>query len=533
MMRTHRQRVFLAVAITLLAALLGVGAGYLLGGAITLHLAEGRLQQYAERILAVGDASSQESRLMLTALNSSPYPYCSDAEIAYFRKLIFQSEYMRDAGRMRAGKIDCSATMGRLTPPVAIPAPSFQQQDGINAYSNLAPAGAPGPRGLGIQLGDSYVVFGGYIMKHLDSLPMHYTISVFGARDRQSRWMQGALSGASDAVLSQEGHFRLRRTLYATSCSPRFFHCVTAYMTTPEALQADHGQLKFNACLGGLTGGCFGFLFALLFRRSQSMERQLLRSIRQGDLQVVYQPIVEMTTRRIIGAEALCRWRNEHGLTVAPEVFIAIAEEGQFVNQITHLVVRRVLQEMGELMRLEPQLHVHVNVTAMDLCDDAFLPMLENQLQQAGVAASSLMIEVTESSTARSPKAKETIQALRQRGHSIQIDDFGTGYSSLSYLQDLAIDGIKIDKSFTLAIGTEAVTVGIIPLILAMAESLHLQVTVEGVETAQQAAYFVLPGAEKPFLGQGWLYGRPMPVQEFSRLLEEARLAANLPVDVT
>jgi sensor c-di-GMP phosphodiesterase-like protein len=155
--------------------------------------------------------------------------------------------------------------------------------------------------------------------------------------------------------------------------------------------------------------------------------------------------------------------------------------------------------------------------------------MLESQLGQAGVAASSLMIEVTESSTARSPKAKETIQALRQRGHRIQIDDFGTGYSSLSYLQDLAIDGIKIDKSFTQAIGTEAVTVGIIPLILAMAESLRLQVTVEGVETQQQAAYFALPGAGKPFLGQGWLYGRPTPVEDFHRLLARVPAQENEP----
>ena len=135
----------------------------------------------------------------------------------------------------------------------------------------------------------------------------------------------------------------------------------------------------------------------------------------------------------------------------------------------------------------------------------------------------SLAIEVTESSTARIQVALKTIRELRKRGHSVQIDDFGTGYSSLAYLHDLSVDAIKIDRAFTQAIGTEAVTVGILPQILAMAKALNLQVIVEGIETVEQAVYFA--GAEMPILGQGWLFGRPVPVEAFHLLLAEAERA--------
>jgi sensor c-di-GMP phosphodiesterase-like protein len=104
-------------------------------------------------------------------------------------------------------------------------------------------------------------------------------------------------------------------------------------------------------------------------------------------------------------------------------------------------------------------------------------------------------------------------------GHRVYIDDFGTGYSSLSYLHDLSVDGIKIDRAFTMAIGTGSVTVSIIPQILAMAAALNLQVTVEGIETVEQADYFA--ASELPLLAQGWYFGYPLPAAELHRLLQK------------
>jgi sensor c-di-GMP phosphodiesterase-like protein len=143
--------------------------------------------------------------------------------------------------------------------------------------------------------------------------------------------------------------------------------------------------------------------------------------------------------------------------------------------------------------------------------------MLENALEEARVPASGLGIEITESFTARQQVAKETILRLREKGHYIHIDDFGTGYSSLAYLHDLSVDAIKIDKAFTKAIGTEAVTVTILPQILTMANTLGLRVVVEGIETEEQARYFAT--RDRSIYAQGWLFGRPVAPEAFHRLL--------------
>jgi sensor c-di-GMP phosphodiesterase-like protein len=247
------------------------------------------------------------------------------------------------------------------------------------------------------------------------------------------------------------------------------------------------------------------------------MEHRLQRAIRRDRLRVVYQPIVQLGSGRIVGAEALARWTDEDGMAVGPDVFVKAAEERGFIGELTELVVRHVLEDLGELLRGRPDFHVSVNVTAADLSDPKFLPMLDQELKQAAVPARSLAIEITEASTAKQEVAMAAIRQLRRRGHSVHIDDFGTGYSSLSYLHSLSIDTIKIDRSFTQAVGTQALVFGILPQILAMAEALNLGVVVEGIETPEQAEYFT--AARQRVLAQGWLFGHPVPASEFCGLL--------------
>jgi sensor c-di-GMP phosphodiesterase-like protein len=271
--------------------------------------------------------------------------------------------------------------------------------------------------------------------------------------------------------------------------------------------------------LGGLIGALFGFVCSHIYGRSSRMEQQLRRAIRKDKLRMVYQPILELASKRIVGAEALVRWTDEDGIAVGPDIFVRAAEKNGFVGEITALVVRHVLRDFGATLREHPDFQLSINVAAADLTDPRFLPMLEGAVKRAGVAPSSLAIEITESSTAQHKVAIESILRLRRNGHSVHIDDFGTGYSSLSYLRDLSVNAIKIDKSFTQAIGTEAVTVSILPQILAMAKALNLEVIVEGIETSLQAEYFAT--YEQPILAQGWFYGRPVPADAFHCLLAE------------
>jgi sensor c-di-GMP phosphodiesterase-like protein len=259
--------------------------------------------------------------------------------------------------------------------------------------------------------------------------------------------------------------------------------------------------------------------FSFVYSRSRDLCQQLRWAIARDKLQVVYQPIVSLGTGRIVGAEALARWNDEDGNAVGPDIFVKIAEEHGFVGAITKMVVRPALRAFAETLRNHPDFHLSVNVTAADLADPGFLPMLDDSLKRAKVKSNSLVIEITERSTANSEEAMETIRNLRRRGHSIHIDDFGTGYSNLDKLLYLYADAIKIDKAFTRVIGTESVAVAILPQILAMANSLSLEVVVEGIETGRQAGYFS-PATQRIY-GQGWFYGRPVTAEEFHRLLAD------------
>jgi sensor c-di-GMP phosphodiesterase-like protein len=282
------------------------------------------------------------------------------------------------------------------------------------------------------------------------------------------------------------------------------------------------GRPMFAVCIAlmALVCGGIGFFQSRAYCRDCTMEQRLRRAIRSDGLRMVYQPIVELSSGRVVGAEALARWTDEDGSAVTPDVFIALAEKRGFVGEITRLALRHVLHELGGLLRAEPGFQVSVNVTAGDLSDASFVPMLETTLAKAGVRAESMTIEITETSTARYESAIETIRLLRTAGHRVHIDDFGTGYSSLAYLQDLSVDAIKIDKIFTQSVGTGSAAVSILPQILAMAEVLNLEIVVEGIETEEQVGYFASSSSRR-IRAQGWLFGRPMAASKFLAMRAE------------
>jgi sensor c-di-GMP phosphodiesterase-like protein len=521
-----QKRAAIAIIATVVAAACGTLAGYVLGRALVLRHEENKLDQYAIRIRREAETATAESRALLATLNASPYSFCSDAEIAWMRKLIFQSEYLKDGGHMRDGRIDCSATLGRLSEAGPQYKPAFSRQDGTRVYLNLPPLRVGDHTVVSVQLGDSFMVYSPYNLKDLGSASMHFTVSEVDIPSGQTGRLVGDPTDARASILTREGRSREGDTLYVTRCSTRYTSCMTAFISIPDALLVDRGEFRAYIALSGLCGALFGLACSLLYRRSQSMEQQLRRAIRQDRLRVVYQPIVELASGRVVGAEALVRWMDDDKFEVRPDVFVKVAEERAFVGEITALMVRHVLRECKEMLLSRSGFRVNLNIAAADLGDAQFLPMIKRAFERAGVRAQSLGFEITESYTARLQMAKDAILHLREMGHCVYIDDFGTGYSSLAYLHDLFVDGIKIDRAFTKAIGTEAVTVSIIPQILAMAAALKLQVTVEGIETEQQADYFA--ASELPLLAQGWYFGRPLPAAEFQLLLRvEDERAAN------
>jgi len=523
-MRNLFQRVIVAIVSTIVLATAGALGGYLLGHAYALRQAESRLDQYANRILLATIASTSESRAMLETMNGSPYAFCSDAEIEYFRQLIFQSQFLKAAGRMRNGRIECSTTAGRNPLAVTQYSPVLAREDGTSIYKNLPPFRVDDQNVMAVQLGDSFIVYNPYNFASLAAPPMHFTATAVDLPKHQMREIIGESPKVPDSILTHDDKVKVGNTLFATRCSKQSDGCLTAYISMADALAMNRGYSLVFIALGSVFGALSGLLFPMLYRRNKSVEQQLIRAIRADSLNVVYQPIVELSTGHIVEAEALVRWTDEYKNTVSPDVFVKIAEEKGFVSEITKLVLRHALRDFGATLRARPTFRININIAASDLADSNFIPMLDKQLDDAEVSPRNLGVEITESYTARQQIARNTILRLRQRGHYVAIDDFGTGYSSLAYLHDLSVDAIKIDKAFTKAIGTDAVTVSILPQILTMAETLGLRVVVEGIETKVQADYFA--ASEQDIHAQGWLFGRPVPARIFLQMLdeEEARL---------
>jgi len=516
-----RKRIWIALAATVLAALVGGESGFLLGSRQIETAAYDRLTQAARQSGGPFVSLLTESSALLAQLNASSYPRCSDAEIASFRALLFQSEYLREAGRIHNGRIECSTLFSRDRLSTVPLQPAIVTTDGLKIYRDVPPYLSPKWVVFLLQRGDSFVVED-LSMKRIWNPPnLDYQSTMLDLGSGRLVRPGGKPLLFPGAVVDHNIQAHMGRQIYVTVCWKDGFFCTSVFQPYASVLWAERGSLARDISLGAGCGMALAMLYFLFYDHSRNMSQQLRRSIRRQDLKLVYQPIVELSTGKVIGAEALARWSDEDGFSVSPEIFVRLAEERGFMGELTEWVVRRALGEMGERLHRHPEFRININVTAADLADAKFLPMLKGCLHEFCVAARSLAFEITEGSTAHRAVAVEAIRSLRQRGHSVQIDDFGTGYSSLSYLKDLAVDTIKIDKTFTQAIGTDAVTGSILPQMLAIAESLHLQVIAEGIETAEQAAYFA--GKGDSILGQGWFFGRPVAAKELLHALENKK----------
>jgi len=243
-----------------------------------------------------------------------------------------------------------------------------------------------------------------------------------------------------------------------------------------------------------------------LSRRAQ-IEQELTSALANGQIHPHYQVQVDLGTGRIVGLEALARWQHPRRGTVLPADFIAVAEmSGQIVE-----LGRAMLEQACQDLRVLPEhMEISVNVSAAQLFQDDFAAFVERVLEETGLEAGRLTLEITETAMlSDAGKAKEAIAKLKALGVSMSLDDFGTGYSSLSYLRDFGFDELKIDHSFVKAMGTDLKSLSVVQAIIDLGKKLEVEVVPEGIETAQQAALLRALGCGR---GQGYLFGRPEPI---------------------
>lgn len=268
----------------------------------------------------------------------------------------------------------------------------------------------------------------------------------------------------------------------------------------------------------------------IVFFSEQAMHREIQRyalmeamgkaSLDQ-EFSLVYQPKVRFSDEICIGAEILLRWTDPDKNEIAPDEFIPVAEESGFIKYLTRWVIHRVFSDLSTRSPYtsfgDNTDGYAINLSVMDLKDRDFIPFLVSECKLYKCPSECIEFEVTEGMLVdEDPQIKKTLDSLISMGFRIAIDDFGTGYSSLSYLNTLRARNLKIDQSFVRMITRETVDKShpIIDAIIAMGASLGFEITAEGVETEEQAAYLRVRGCHT---AQGWLYSKGLPFAEYER----------------
>jgi EAL domain-containing protein (putative c-di-GMP-specific phosphodiesterase class I) len=261
--------------------------------------------------------------------------------------------------------------------------------------------------------------------------------------------------------------------------------------------------------------------------RSQAQARrhldlELRRAFGNREFEVYFQPQVRLSDRRIVGAEALLRWRHPQRGIVGPGAFIDALSKNAISLEVGRWILQTACMQAARWQREgDIPVRVGVNIFPAQMHEDVLLQDVEQALLLARLPPSALEIEITENIALRQDESiLAPLSTLRERGVGLAFDDFGTGYASLSYLRRYPLSRIKIDKSFVQKIDQESGTqdAAIVRSIIAMAHNLGLDVIAEGVETEAQAQFLRQESCDH---AQGFLYAKALPANEFERLLRE------------
>ena len=326
--------------------------------------------------------------------------------------------------------------------------------------------------------------------------------------------------------------FEVAGTQLTTSASIGITFSAFGY-TTPEEVLRDADIAMYRAKAAGKAR--YALFDASLHREVASrlrLEGDLRRAIDDGQLAVVYQPVVALASGTLAGFEALVRWHHPVDGTLPPAAFLPIADEAGLMMRVTDFVLNCACRQLASWKRefagaLSPTLTVAVNVSGHDIAQRSFVARVSRALVESGLEPRELCLELTENILMeRLEGALAVLGELRRLGVTLAIDDFGTGYSSLSSLSTLPIDALKIDRSFVARLDTGANEVAVVRSIVLLAKSLGKTIVAEGIETPEQMEQLRELGCK---LGQGYHHGRPMPPDEVSAALSQSRWSADVP----
>ena len=486
--------------------------------ALSLYVAdhEGRrteqalARSYAEDALGRSEKVTEQMAIAfqaLTALEEKEGP-CGPLGLAEMRRIDLGSSYIQAVGKVVGTQMLCSS-LGLSGADMELGPIDAVQPTGVTLRTDVR---------LPFAAEKSFLVveqFGYAAIIH-KALPIDTALGVQGVT-------LATFSKANGMILTNRGtvdpawierflstgseNFTTGKNTVSVIASNRYVLGSLAALPASTMMHRLSGRMSILLPLGMAAGLLIGGLFIHLSYRQRALPAVLRRALKRDEFFLMYQPVVDLSSGRWVGAEALIRWRRRAGETVRPDTFIPVAEEYGLIGKVTNRVIDLIGHDARGVFSHRPDFHIALNISTSDLYNPATVNWLEALMASTGAGAGNLMVEITERSLTDGQRAAVNLDRLRQKGIKVAIDDFGTGYSNLGLLQKLELDYLKIDKSFVDTIGTHSASSGVIYHVVSMAKSLGIECIAEGVETEQQAMTLQQIGV---VYAQGWLYAKPL-----------------------
>ncbi len=505
-----RNTTLIAVAVTLLATGIPVLAALYLADRESISEASTQTQVMAGALLVRAESMADQATAAYDRLRALKTAPCSNVGRQQMIAIALDYSYLKAVGYVIDGRVACSSFApkgdGSRLEPFAYTGMSDVR---VAPHADLG----TGKRFLVFEKDDYVAAILPEVLVDVPFDQAHISSGVIG----RSKWLRLAGSGPFDPRWQQQLGRAHRSTfvengnLVTIKVSTRYD--LASYSTIPIANLRSR-IVAFAIILvpiGLLLGVAAALAILYLVRQRTSLPALLRSAIKKQEFVLHYQPIVELASGRMVGAEALLRWpRHDGSQVMRPDAFIRVAEDCGLIRSLTAYVLARVAIEAPAFVRQHPDGYISINLSPADLHDERILEQLRQLSATPGLMAGNLVVEVTEHSFLDPKHASKNIAAIRALGIRVAIDDFGTGFSSLSHLTTLKTDYLKIDKVFVDTIGTDSATSEVALHIVRIAHSLDLTVSAEGVESRVQADFLFEHGVK---YAQGWLFSQAQPME--------------------
>lgn len=432
---------------------------------------------------------------------------CSPETLGALRRALYAQPGLRDIAIVRDGSVACSAAFGELAAPVALPEPFAVTPRGVVHHLWSWPSEG-GAEVLSARYGPFEFIYNEDAIVHSEDRDRLSLALIDEALRPRTFFGRPAPDGMAFSIIPAS--ITRQGVVHVYACGGDFFVCAIR----SADMAALRGGLR-GVILGGVVAGVFlGALIGaaielgvIVFGRPRSRARRLLR---RGRYHFRYQPIIDLRTGDLTGAEALLR--PDPGYEDVPvALIIDQAEKAGLTGRLLNRAAQAAVRDLGHRLRAG-DFRVTLNTAARDLLDPGLPDCLDGVCRASRVPEDALALELTERSPIDTPDMIAAVKTLRERGYRLAIDDFGAGYANLSYLGALDVHMIKIDRTLVAAAGTGSTQERVVVHIATIAKELGLQVLAEGVETEAQAIFFRDLGAER---AQGWCFAKAMTPDDF------------------